>query len=456
MSNNQVFDLIGIGIGPFNLGLAALSQTIPGLKALFLDQTEAFDWHPGLMIPDTRMQVPFYADLVTLSDPGSSFSYMAYLKASKRLFRFAIHENYFLTRSEYNRYCRWVASQLPSLRFNSRCHQVLYDPDNREFTVITAAEKFKTRHLVIGTGTIPYVPPCAFGLPRSQCVHSGSYLHYKKSILDNRSVTLVGSGQSAAEIFLDLLGHREKFNQGIGWFTRSERFFPMEYSSLSLEMSTPDYIDHFFSLPRDKKKEVLSRQDMLYKGINFSLIREIYDTLYDQDLEGKSGPVSLHTNCILQTISRKDQYLKLGFHHNELGQEFSHDTPMLILATGYQNRVPCFLDSIKSLIHWNPTHQYEVSRNYTIDRHHRIFVQNAETHTHGFNAADLSLGPYRNAVILNTILGYTHYETEQNITFQSFGIPPKYQKEEPDLVPEGFLSSFPANSKNPIVNPLPD
>ncbi len=43
MSNNQVFDLIGIGIGPFNLGLAALSQTIPGLKALFLDQTEAFD-----------------------------------------------------------------------------------------------------------------------------------------------------------------------------------------------------------------------------------------------------------------------------------------------------------------------------------------------------------------------------------------------------------------------------
>jgi lysine N6-hydroxylase len=423
MRTKKVYDLIGIGIGPFNLGLAALSHTIAQLDCLFIDQAEEFNWHPGIMIPGTRMQVPFYADLVTLSDPCSPYSYMAYLKANKKLFRFGIHENYFLTRSEYNRYCRWVAAQLPSLQFASRCHQILFDPITREFTLITPAEKLTARRIVIATGTTPYIPRFAAGLPKGLCLHSGNYLLNKKAILEKESVTLVGSGQSAAEIFLDLLSHRERFSKGISWFTRSERFFPMEYSSMTLEMSTPDYIDHFYSLDPQVKKKVLSRQGMLYKGINYSQIREIYDTLYHQDLEGKKSPVSLHTNCELEGVLREETTLKLGFVHQELKQRFEHLTSTLILATGYRSTLPCFLDSIRNLIHWDENYDYEVSRNYSIDCHNKIFVQNAELHSHGFNAADLSLGPYRNAVILNTILGYSHYETEQNITFQSFGIP---------------------------------
>lgn len=35
MNNNSIYDFIGIGIGPFNLGLAALSQPVTGCNALF-------------------------------------------------------------------------------------------------------------------------------------------------------------------------------------------------------------------------------------------------------------------------------------------------------------------------------------------------------------------------------------------------------------------------------------
>ncbi len=35
-----MYDVIGAGIGPFNLGLAALLEDIPGTDALFFDKKE--------------------------------------------------------------------------------------------------------------------------------------------------------------------------------------------------------------------------------------------------------------------------------------------------------------------------------------------------------------------------------------------------------------------------------
>ncbi|MFG2390637.1 SidA/IucD/PvdA family monooxygenase, partial [Streptomyces lavendulae] len=69
-------DLVGIGIGPFNLSLAALAHGLPQqgigtLATAFYDQRRDFRWHPGLLIDGATLQVPFLADLVTLADPTS-------------------------------------------------------------------------------------------------------------------------------------------------------------------------------------------------------------------------------------------------------------------------------------------------------------------------------------------------------------------------------------------------
>src|SRR5689334_23033347 len=99
------YSLIAIALVPFNLGLACLCAKLPHLTSLFLEQNPSFNWHPGMLLPDARMQVPFYADLVTVVDPTSPFTYLNFLKEKQRLFRFAIHENNFITRKEYNEYC---------------------------------------------------------------------------------------------------------------------------------------------------------------------------------------------------------------------------------------------------------------------------------------------------------------------------------------------------------------
>ena len=101
MDTKKVYDIVGIGIGPFNLGMAALADGIGNLQCAFIDKQPEFNWHPGMMIPGTALQVPFYADLVTVVNPQSKYSFLNYLKDKKRLFRFAIHENNFIMRREW-------------------------------------------------------------------------------------------------------------------------------------------------------------------------------------------------------------------------------------------------------------------------------------------------------------------------------------------------------------------
>lgn len=408
--SKKIYDIIGIGIGPFNLGLAALCTELPELSCLFIDQNESFNWHPGMMLPSARLQVPWYADLVSLANPCSKFIYMNYLHEQGRKFRFAICDNSFIKRKTYNEYCRWVADQVPSLQFDTTCLSI--EKENQFYRVKTNRGAYLTQKIILGTGTVPFIPP--LGQHQDDHIfHSSEYLYRKEKLLDQPDITVIGSGQSAAEIFHDLLQcHQGKLH----WYTRSARFYPMDYSKLSLELSTPDYIDYFFSLSERKRREILESQGSLYKGINATLISDIYDLLYELDTPDKQ----LFMACELKKITTG---LSLTFLHNEKEKTFTHQPSAVILATGYRPQVPDCIKPIRPFIKLDANGLYKPNRNYSIDESNNIFIQNGEQQTHGFNASDLSLGPYRNAVILNTILGYEHFKIEKNITFQTFGLP---------------------------------
>ena len=434
MQVQKTYDFIGIGIGPFNLGLAALSHPLKEINSLFFDQSKEFNWHPGLMLEHAKLQVPFYADLVTLADPCSPFSFMAFLKAKKRLFRFAIKEDNFIYRNEYNEYCRWVVNQLTNCRFGHSCEAVYYDKANNIYNLVIrevsskTVTVYNTRKLVIGVGSIPSYPShydegkAMFDYP--YITHSSDYLKAKPFLQTCKSVTVIGSGQSAAEIFLDLLQQSHLYSEGLSWFTSANRFYPMEYSKLSLEMTSPDYIDHFYNLTEATKEKVLKSQSALYKGINFQLINNIYDELYSQSLNDTVTPVTLHTNTKSLGVSHiaSDDECEIQFRHLELEQSFTHVTNAVIFATGYRYDIPSFIDPVKELIQWSANNKYAVNHNYSIDKNNSIFIQNAELHSHGFNAPDLGMGPYRNAIILNSILNNEQFVMERHISFQTFGL----------------------------------
>ncbi|SQC94046.1 L-lysine 6-monooxygenase [Cedecea neteri] len=62
-------DFIGVGIGPFNLSIAALSHEAEGFSSQFFDSRPDFAWHPGMLVPDCHMQTMFLKDLVSAVAP---------------------------------------------------------------------------------------------------------------------------------------------------------------------------------------------------------------------------------------------------------------------------------------------------------------------------------------------------------------------------------------------------
>lgn len=422
-------DFVAIGLGPFNLGLACLTEPIAELDGLFLEAKPGFAWHPGMMLDGVTLQTPFIADLVTLADPTSPYSFLNYLKETGRLYSFYIRESVFPLRSEYDAYCRWAAGRLSSIRFGHRVTSVTYDETDGHYVVRAVTQdggrtEHRARHLVLGTGTPPYVPEACRDLG-GDVVHNAGYLDAKAALQAKESVTIVGSGQSAAEIYHDLLADIDTRGYRLNWVTRSPRFFPLEYTKLTLEMTSPEYVDYFHALPEDTRYRLETEQKCLYKGINAALINEIFDLLYAKTVGG-----SIPTRLLTCTELREAAYdpgrgeYTLGLRHLEQERDFTLVTQGLVLATGYRYEPPAFLDPVRHRIRWDRHGRFDVARNYSIDVTGRgIFLQNGAAHAHSVTSPDLGMGPYRNSWIISQILGREHYPIEKAIAFQEFGVP---------------------------------
>lgn len=426
--SEKIYDFAAIGIGPFNLGLACLTAPIEGLDGIFLDRNDGFDWHPGMMLDGARLQTPFMADLVTMADPTSPFSVLNYLKQQGRLYPFYIRESFFLLREEYNRYCQWAVARLPNLRFGTEVERIDYDSAASAYRLHTRATKNGTagqvlaRKLVLGTGPSPHIPACCEPLPAG-VIHSSAYLVNRDDLLGTGSITVLGSGQSAAEIFQDLLQRGGGQDFDLSWITRSPRYFPLEYTKLTLEMTSPEYVDYFHSLPPAQRAQLNRTQKQLYKGINSDLINDIYDELYARQLR-QALRVNLHTNAALTRLSHSTDGLELELHQQEQDRHYHHRSDRLILATGYSWRAPAYLNGIATRIRWDDEGRYDTRRDYSIDRFGgEIFVQNAELHTHGLSTPDLGMACYRNSCIIRALTGLEHYPIEQSIAFQQFAAP---------------------------------
>ncbi|WP_406402231.1 lysine N(6)-hydroxylase/L-ornithine N(5)-oxygenase family protein [Streptomyces sp. NBC_00879] len=417
---HEPLDFVGIGLGPFNLGLACLTEPIAELNGLFLESKPDFEWHSGMFLEGSHLQTPFMSDLVTLADPTSAYSFLNYLKESGRLYSFYIRENFYPLRTEYNDYCRWAAAKLSSIRFSTTVTRVEYE--NELYVVHTEdGEQFRARRLVLGTGTPPYIPEPCQGLD-GDLLHNSLYLDHKEALQQKESITLVGSGQSAAEIYYDLLSEIDVHGYRLNWVTRSPRFFPLEYTKLTLEMTSPEYIDYFHALPEATRYRLESQQKGLFKGIDGDLINEIFDLLYQKNLKGPV-PTRLLTNSSLRSARYDGGTYTLGLRQEEQGKDFELQTSGLILATGYKYAEPEFLGPVADRIRRDGQGRFDVARNYAIDTAGReIFLQNAGVHTHSITSPDLGMGAYRNAYIIGELLGSEYYAVEKSIAFQEFSV----------------------------------
>ncbi|MFD5451554.1 lysine N(6)-hydroxylase/L-ornithine N(5)-oxygenase family protein [Streptomyces sp. NPDC127100] len=434
-------DLVGIGIGPFNLSLAALADPLPALDAVFYDQRPAFRWHPGQLIDGARIQVPFLADLVTLVDPASPWTFLNHLRARERLYPFYFAERFHIQRAEYDAYCRWVAEHLPTLRFHHQVDAVRWNPERELFEVdytrldadgeADAVGRTHTRNVVLGIGTEPHVPDALRPLadaPGVPVIHSADYLDHRDALLAAEHVTVIGTGQSGAEIFLDLLRHRPAGRERLHWLGRTEAFAPMEYSKLGLEHFTPDHTRYFHTLPEPVRDRLVAAQWQLHKGIDADTSAAIHDELYRRTLDGGWPDTVLTPGVRVRTAGRVTATrIELHLEHTQQNTRSRLTTGAVVLATGYRERpLGRILAGLDPYLHRDNRERPRVDERFRLSLDPRVtgsvYVQNAETHTHGVGAPDLGLAAWRSATILNDLTGQEPYPLPGRTAFTTFGL----------------------------------
>ena len=431
---SKPYDLIGIGIGPFNLGLACLAHPIKDLDCLFLEQRDSVNWHEGTLLETATLQTPFLCDLVTLADPTSEFSFLSFLKKTGKIYAFYAYlldtDNFFILRNQFNAYYRWAANQLDSLAFNRHVESIDYDEDASVYRVVCLNTRmgqrktFEARHIVLGSGTVPKVPKACASV-RDRLIHTEEYMRHRDAVRQKRSITVVGSGQSAAEVYHDLLNDIDRHGYTLNWITRSSRLVPRELTKLTLQVTTPDYARYFHALPRDKREALVNDMQAIFKGINPSLINDIFDLRFRKLLGGDVDTMIMSNSEIIgcEHDAAADTF-RVTFNQHEEGRTFDLQTEALILGTGYEYRRPSYLDPIADRISWSENGRYKVAQNGAIDVNGgEVFVQNAETHADSFLPADLGQACIRNSRVIQAVLGKEHYPIEQVIAFQTFSAP---------------------------------
>ncbi|MCX4663182.1 lysine N(6)-hydroxylase/L-ornithine N(5)-oxygenase family protein [Streptomyces uncialis] len=439
-------DLIGIGIGPFNLSLAALAHPLTTLDTAFYDEHPAFHWHPGLLIEGATLQVPFLADLVTLADPTSPWSFLNYLRTRERLYPFYFAERFHTHRTEYDAYCRWVSDNLPALHFDHHIDAVHWNPERALYEVDYTRRDPHTdtgtpgrsyaRNIALGIGTAPHVPEALRPLadtPTAPVHHAADYLTHRARILAADHITVIGSGQSGAEIYLDLLRHRPPGRERLHWLARTPAFAPMEYSRLGLEHFTPDYTRYFHHLTQTTRDTLVPQQWQLHKGIDADTMTAIHEELYRRTLHGGWPDTVLTPGVTVRTAGRiATTQVELHLEHAQQNTRSRLTTDAVVLATGYRERPLTTL-----LAGLTPYLRHDTAGRPRVDHHqrlvldpaisdtgHHIYVQNAEHHTHGVGTPDLGLSAWRSATILNALTGKNPYPLPTRTAFTTFGLTP--------------------------------
>ncbi|MEV0797104.1 SidA/IucD/PvdA family monooxygenase [Kribbella sp. NPDC050281] len=421
------YDVIAIGCGPFNLGLAALADGLDDVRLAVLDSRPEFTWHRGLMFGDAMLQVSFLADLVSLVEPAHRLSFLSFLRDNDRLYQFYVREKFHPTRREYETYLRWCAAQLDSLHFGHHVSEVSWTGEVFELTVERgeSTETFAARHLVVGVGTEPAVPAALAGLPEERFLHSADYLFRRDDLLRTGRVTVVGSGQSGAECALDLLRANADGGPAVSWLTRTPSFAPLDYSKLVLEMTTPSYVDYFHALDETTRDKLVKEQWRHYKGISSETLDDIHDVLFARDLT--AAPVELQCGVSVVSAVARGDGVELTLQHADSGKTFQHHCDTVVAATGYRNRPLPFIATLEDQVRRDGAGRWMINRDHSVATDAalagRIFVANADLHSHGVAAPDLGIGAIRNATILNSIAGREVFRLPKSTAFTTFAIP---------------------------------
>ncbi|MFI1470595.1 lysine N(6)-hydroxylase/L-ornithine N(5)-oxygenase family protein [Streptomyces wuyuanensis] len=422
---DHIYDVLGIGFGPSNLALAIAVQERAGrspgdpFRALFVERQKGFGWHRGMLIDDATMQVSFLKDLVTLRDPTSDFSFLAYLHECGRLVDFLNQKSLFPLRIEFHDYFEWAAARLAHLvEYSAEAvavRPVAEGGEVRWFDVVTRdpadpgrTTVRRTRALCVATGLEPHLPP---GTALSERVwHNSELLPRVGELLDSgapvRRAVVLGAGQSAAEA-VDYL-HRSFPDAEICSVFAKYGYTPADDSPFANRIFDPEAVDVYYGAPADVKRSLFDyHRSTNYSVVDMDLIQSLSRTMYQEKVRGRQRLRMMNVSRIREVGTGADG-VRMTVEFLPTGEREVLEADLLVHATGYRPRglgddlgevgKLCLRDE-EDALRVGRDHRVETAPNVTA----AVYLQGGTEHTHGLASTLLSTTAVRAGEICGSL-----------------------------------------------------
>ena len=427
-SEYEVFDVVGVGFGPSNLGLAialeehnASSAPEDRLTARFVERQERFGWHRGMLLEDATMQVSYLKDLVTLRKPTSMFSFLAYLHDRDRLVDFINYGSSFPTRREFHDYLEWAASG-----FEDR---VEYDAEVIEIVPVRGADvvehlevvvrraddrtvRLRARNVALATGLTPALPR---GISAGRRIwHNRDLLFRAEEIRDTspQRFAVVGAGQSAAET-VDYL-HRTFAGAEVHAVFARYGYSPADDSSFANRIFDPSAVDDFYTAPDGVKDMILGyHANTNYSVVDPDLIDELYRRHYHERVAGHERLKFCNVSRVADVVDAGDR-VELAVESLIDGSREVVTADVVVYATGYRSDDPVWLlgGGLPEACNRDSDGRLDVRRDYRVGTAALadgtpvtagIYLQGPTEHTHGISSTLLSNVAVRSGEIASSI-----------------------------------------------------
>ncbi|WP_207394200.1 lysine N(6)-hydroxylase/L-ornithine N(5)-oxygenase family protein [Actinomadura formosensis] len=408
-----VHDVAGIGFGPSNLALAvALAEEHdgPGVDAVFFEKQPEFGWHRGMLIDGATMQVHFLKDLVSLRNPASRYSFLAYLHARGRLVDFVNHKTMFPTRVEFHDYLEWAAAAFADrVHYGTEVVALRPHDDTALEVVVRRDDRLEThlaRNVVVGVGLEPVLPG---GVQAGERIWHTADLLTKldgREDWNPRRLVVVGAGQSAAEA-VEYLHRTFPETEVCAVFARYG-YAPADDSPFANRIFDPEAVDHFYAASGEVKRMLLEySRNTNYSVVDLDLIDELYRRAYAEKVAGAERLRILNVSRVLDVRDGAGG-VRVRVAFLPTGEAADLDADALVYATGYRERDPLdLLGEVAGDCRTGPDGRPAVRRDYRIatkpGREWAVYLQGATEHSHGIASSLLSMTAVRTGEIVRSI-----------------------------------------------------
>ncbi len=345
ISNEKVYDVLGIGFGPANISVAiAMESDEVGFAGtrLFLESKQGSIWQEHMLFEGSDIQNNPLRDMVTPRNPRSRFGFISFLHAKNRFMKFlntGLHHPY---RIEYAQYVAWVAEHFQKdVRYNTTVTDIqLLDDDGKPLYKLMDRDgnTYYGRTLVMAPGRTPMIPPAFTALQTDRVIHLNDYLktmaRYPAEALSR--IAVVGGSQSAVEILLHLSDTHPK-SELLG-ISRCFGYKQKDVNPFTGEVYFQEFVDIFYHADRATKRRL---QDDLrltnYSASDADVLDALYKKMYMQEVQGNEK-ITIHRSAHIQSALVMDENsVRIGLKKLEHPELFYEDVSLVILATGFKD-----------------------------------------------------------------------------------------------------------------------